>query len=91
MAHPWAEGLTVETSEKLRRSLLKGQKTQALKYFLVAREAVLLREQGLSMQEIADRLGCSLRSAYYKIDRYRTILDDYETEIIEELGEEVIV
>jgi hypothetical protein len=74
----WNKGLTVETSDKWRKTIEKAQESREEHFFPLFRETFLLRKGGMTLQQIADEQGISRRQVSDRLNRYHELKEKYE-------------
>lgn len=73
----WNKGLTTETSDKWRATMEKVQERRERTFMKRFEKTQKLKEQGLKLREIADRLGISRRQVSERLVRYRELNEKY--------------
>lgn len=73
----WNDGLTTETSEKWRKTMEKAQRNRAKTFLKRFEKTQKLREDGLKLREIADKLGISRRQVSERLVRYQKLKQKY--------------
>ena len=73
----WNKGLTTESSEKLKKTIEKAVETRTKQKFEEFELTHKLREKGLTLQEVADRLDISRRQVSGRLNRYEELKPKY--------------